>query len=279
MPISSISEMLISAVCYTVLFWWLSTGLILYLDGLPRGTHRWSLLGANAVLVAALFGLTVSRGDTSAAGAYLSFSCAILVWGWLEINFLIGKITGPRTAECPAGCSDWQRFIFAVQTLAYHEIALLVAAGIVSAITWDAPNQIGFLTYAVLWGMRTSAKLNMFLGVRNHYETFLPEHLSHLKSYFARKPVNLLFPVSVAASLTLSAFLWEAALANAASAYQVTGFGLVATLASLALLEHIFLVIPLRTEAMWNWAMQSRLQGASLGTSVKLAPATVSAKE
>ena len=39
----------------------------------------------------------------------------------------------------------------------------------------------------------------MFLGVPNLTEEFLPEHLHYLKSFLSRKPMNLLFPVSVTA--------------------------------------------------------------------------------
>ncbi len=42
-----------SAVLYTVFLWWFSTGAILWLDRLPRATHRWSLAAATAVAAAA----------------------------------------------------------------------------------------------------------------------------------------------------------------------------------------------------------------------------------
>ena len=34
--------------------WWFSTGVILYLDGLPRRTFKWTLLGTTVLLFAAL---------------------------------------------------------------------------------------------------------------------------------------------------------------------------------------------------------------------------------
>jgi putative photosynthetic complex assembly protein 2 len=42
------------------------------------------------------------------------------------------------------------------------------------------PNQVGTGTFAVLWVMRISAKLNLFLGVRNLSEELLPPHLAYL---------------------------------------------------------------------------------------------------
>ena len=38
-------------VLYALFVWWFSTGLILYLDRLPRHTFRWSLLGAKVVFL------------------------------------------------------------------------------------------------------------------------------------------------------------------------------------------------------------------------------------
>ena len=37
---------LLLPVLYTLFAWWFSTGVILYLDGLPRHTFRWTLNGA-----------------------------------------------------------------------------------------------------------------------------------------------------------------------------------------------------------------------------------------
>ena len=38
--------------------------------------------------------------------------------------------------------------------------------------------------------MRQSAKLNVFLGVRNLNADFLPDHLKYLQTYFVRAPMN-----------------------------------------------------------------------------------------
>ena len=80
----------------TVFAWWFSTGLILLLDGLRRETFRRSMAFATAFLLAALFGLWAVAEDTSVAGAYLGFLCGLAVWGWIELSFLTGLITGPR---------------------------------------------------------------------------------------------------------------------------------------------------------------------------------------
>ena len=49
-------------------------------------------------------------------------------------------------------------------------------------------------------GDAAERELNVFLGVRNLNEQFLPKHLRYLGSYLVQKPMNLLFPLSVTVS-------------------------------------------------------------------------------
>jgi putative photosynthetic complex assembly protein 2 len=132
----------------------------------------------------------------------------------------------------------------------------------VIALTWGEANQVGTWTFMILWGMRLSAKLNVFLGVPNLSEEFLPEQLHYLKSYLAKKPMNLLFPVSVTVSTVIAALLVRSALAADASAFEVAGFVFLAALLALAILEHWFLVLPLPDAALWSWALRSRSEPA-----------------
>jgi putative photosynthetic complex assembly protein 2 len=106
--------------------------------------------------------------------------------------------------------------------------------------------------------MRLSAKLNLFFGVRNRYESFLPKKLAYLETYFGRRMINLLFPVVVTASSVAAFLLWQSALAPEQTPFHRASYSLLATLLSLAVLEHWFLVIPLKVEKMWQWAMKNR---------------------
>jgi putative photosynthetic complex assembly protein 2 len=245
-------------VLYTLFVWWFSTGAILYLDGLPRSTYRWSMLGATALLVGALHGLAVSSADPSVTGAYVAFTCSVIVWGWVEMSFLMGFVTGPRQGPCPAGARGWARAGYALQAILYHEVALLAAAAAVVAVTWDGANQTGTWTFLILWVMRLSAKLNVFLGVRNLYAEFLPEHLRYLQSYFTQRPMNLLFPVAVTASTVAAVLVWREALGAGAGAFDVAGLTFLGMLLALAVLEHWFLVVPLPATALWKWGLRSR---------------------
>lgn len=245
-------------VAFTLFLWWFSTGVILYLDGLPQRTFKWTLLGATVVLLLALYGLAASRNDTSVAGAYCGFTCALMVWAWQEVAFLLGYVTGPRRTACPADSTGWRRFVHAFQAMAHHELTLVVLAVAVYLATYDGSNLTGWWTYLVLWVMRQSAKLNVFLGVRNLNEGFLPPHLKYIDSYFRRQPMNLLFPISVTLATGVAALVWQAALATGLSGFEATSLTFCATLLTLAILEHWFMVLPLPSDALWKWGLRSR---------------------
>lgn len=253
----------LAPVAFTVLVWWASTGAILYLDGLPRATHPRTMAATTAVALLALWGLWASSGRTDVAGAYCGFTCAILLWAWQEVAFLLGYVTGPRRGPCPAGARGWQRARYAFATVAHHEVALVVLALAVAAVTWDRPNTTGLWTFVVLWTMRQSAKLNVFLGVRNLNADFLPEHLKYLQTYFVRAPMNALFPITVTAATLVAVPIWQSAIAPGASPFEVTSATLVATLLSLAILEHALLVLPLPAERLWAWGMRSHAASAA----------------
>ncbi len=247
---------------FTVLVWWLSTGVILYLNGLPRATHPALMAAATVVLGIALVGVAVSASDTRVSGVYIGFSATIAVWGWQELGFLLGYVTGPRRVACPPGAQGWQRVRYAVMAILYHELALLVLGATIVAMTWNQPNTVALWTFAVLWVMRLSAKLNVFLGVPNLYESFLPEHLRYMHSYFRQRPSNALFASSVIAATLATMAVWAEATSAHASPMQATAAALVASLLSLAVLEHWFMVLPLPSEQLWRWGMRSRNNAA-----------------
>lgn len=242
-------------ILYALGLWWSSTGLVLYLDNLPGRTFRWTLLGGAIVLAVAVFGLVVSSASTTPFAAYAAFSSGIAIWGVLEMSYFTGFVTGPRSAPCPPGCSKWKRFGLAILTSLYHELAILGTVLFMTLVSWEEPNQVGTWSFVVLWIMRWSAKLNLFFGVPNLNEDWLPEHLRYLKTYMAKRSMNLLFPVSVTAATVVVVLIVLKAMAPELASAQVVGLILLATLLSLAILEHWFLVLPLPDEALWAWAL------------------------
>jgi hypothetical protein len=110
----------------------------------------------------------------------------------------------------------------------------------------------------VLWAMRLSAKLNLFLGVPILHDQFLPGHLRYLGSFFNKGRLNFLFPIVITGSTIVTTILVGRALATNASTFDTVGFALLATLMALAVIEHWFMVLPLPVERLWSWGMRSR---------------------
>jgi putative photosynthetic complex assembly protein 2 len=246
------------AALFALFVWWFSTGLIIFLDGLPRKTFKYSLAGATLATLAALWALHASAHDTTTRGAYIAFAAGVFAWGWQEISFYMGYVTGPRTSPCPEGCSGWKHFVHAIQTSLWHELAIIASAALVVALTWHAPNQVGTTTFMVLWWMHQSAKLNVFLGVQNLNEEFLPEHLTFLRSFLKKKPMNLLFPVSVTVSTVILVIMVQHAAVPGATVFSRSAATFTATMMALAILEHWFLVLPMPSQKLWDWGLASR---------------------
>lgn len=245
-------------VIYALLFWWFSTGLILYLDGLPERSYRWSLAGATVLAIPALYGLIMFSREATLLASYGAFTCALLVWAWVEMSFLFGFITGSRRTSCPPGARGWRRFGYAWQALSHHELSLLAAFAVVAALCWGGVNQVGVWTFAALWTMRLSTKLNIFLGVRNLNENWLPLRLGYLESYFTRRSMNALFPFSVTAGTVAAILVFRAATGADLPAFETTGLLLVGTLLALGLLEHWFLMLPVSIDGLFRWGFRSR---------------------
>jgi putative photosynthetic complex assembly protein 2 len=247
---------LFSAAAFAVFVWWFCTGVIFFLDGLPRRTYSISLIGASFVALCAGIVAIVSSRLESEFNAYAAFTCAVLIWGWQEMFFLMGVLGGPSKAPCPPGVSESRRFGLAARAVIHHELALVAVGLLLVALTWRSPNQVAALTYGLLWLMRLSAKLNLFFGVRNTYSHLLPDHIAYLGSYFRqRATVSRFFVASTSFALLLAGVLWVYVAHNGHQAGVQTGLTLLATLTTLAVIEHFFLVLPIPMERLWKSAL------------------------
>lgn len=253
------------AIGFAIFMWWFCTGLVLLLDNLPRTTFRWSLFLSSLVGGSALVALAHTADQTSVAAAYCAFTSALLVWGWHELSFLTGWITGPRKAPLAASVTGWPRFKAAVAAILWHELAIAAVGVFIITMTWGQPNQVGTLTFVLLWVMRISAKLNLFLGVRNLSLEFLPAHLAYMGSFFRQRPMNALLPWSVIGGMTWATVLVMDTRSTQPSAADLVGTTLVVTLLVMAVLEHLLLVLPLQGTALWRWAMRKG-RSAARGT-------------
>ncbi|MBC7178933.1 MAG: DUF3623 domain-containing protein, partial [Roseovarius sp.] len=176
------------AALMAVFLWWFATGAILIVVRLceRRGAvaRKRAVLMALPVLALGIWGYetTLTRTDTTAAcGAFLA---ALAIWGWIEMSFLTGAITGPNQRPCPAHVVGWERFIRAWGTVAYHEMLLTGVLILLWLYAADAVNTVGLWTFSVLYFARISAKLNLYFGVPKINTEFLPAQLAHLASHF-----------------------------------------------------------------------------------------------
>jgi putative photosynthetic complex assembly protein 2 len=149
-----------------------------------------------------------------------------------------------------------RRFVEAVGTSLYHEVTICLTALVLIALTRGQANQMAIWTFVVLWWMHQSAKLNVYFGVPNLGEELLPDHLGYLRSFMRRRPMNLLFPVSVTVSTIIAVLLVQKAAAHDATPFEATGFTILATLTVLAIAEHWFLVAPVSANALWQFGVK-----------------------
>ncbi|TCP27727.1 putative photosynthetic complex assembly protein PuhE [Rhodovulum adriaticum] len=238
--------------------WWFSTGAILYVvrraERRGRIGHLQATIMALPLMGGGIWLFEIGRHFETVGATYLSFFAAILIWGWVELAFLTGVITGPNTSHCHGQAKGWERFMRAYGTIAYHEILLVGILLVMLMTSQHAPNPVGLWTFIVLFFARISAKLNLFLGVPKINVEFLPTPLVHLPSHFRIAKMNWLFPFSISA-LTFAAACWMERLFAAEAAHQTVGFALLAALTALALLEHWLMVLPLPDERLWRWML------------------------
>jgi putative photosynthetic complex assembly protein 2 len=246
--------------------WWASTGAILwrvrYADNQGADLHLWSALLGLPLLLGGFLGVDATIHDGSVRGAYLAFLSALAIWGWLELAFLSGVVTGPNRSPCPPDASEWQRFLRSVGTIAWHEAALIGMLAALAIMSREAEHAFAFWTFALLFFARVSAKLNLFLGVPRINVQFLPRPLTHLPSHFRIARMNWFFPVSVTA-LSVTTACWLERLYDAATPGAAVGFSLLAALTLLALLEHWFMVLPLPDDRLWRWMMPAAKPAAT----------------
>ncbi len=246
------------AACTALFVWWFSTGAILIAvrraDRKGRAAHM-----MNTVLGIPLLFLGFVMVGGSAAGvgipaAYVGFLGALAIWGWVELAFLSGVITGPERRECPEGLAPGARFVRAWWTVAYHELALLAGLLIVAALSYGQATDVALWTYLILFVARISAKLNVFFGVPRINTEFVPQPLAHLTSYFRQRSVTLMFPLSITI-LSVGTACFVRQLWMVQTDAGLVAAALLASLSALALVEHWLMIVPLPDARLWRWML------------------------
>lgn len=238
---------------FATVLWFITTGFVLWLDRLPSHTWPASLVGATVASGFAMGGIIATAPENSPAAAYVAFVCSLVIWGWHEMSFLMGFVTGPNRGACPPDATGWQRFRLAAATLIHHEVAMFVTAFVLMLATWGQPNQTATLTFMLLFVMRLSAKFNIFAGVPHLSTEMIPDHMRYLVSYFRIRPASHFFVLSMTGIAALVLWLGSSALATEGGV--ATGYALVFAVAFLAFVEHGFLVVPWQDTRLFRWAI------------------------
>ncbi|MGA7809641.1 putative photosynthetic complex assembly protein PuhE [Bradyrhizobium sp.] len=247
----------IVAPIYAAFVWWFSTGAVLLLVGRSGRSDTLRMISASSLLLASLPGLALTANDTGISSAGAAFSCTILLWGAQEIAFLAGWLTGPRPQPCPAGAKGARRLGFALQAILYHELALLACGATILALTWNGSNHVGCWTFAALWVLRQSAKINLFLGVPVTNDELMPDAVRFLNTYFVRKSVSTFFPISVTLASAVLVIMLQRIAEVASTPFDIVALTLVSTLFALGIVEHWFMLLPMPAIALWGWGMRS----------------------
>lgn len=252
--------MALTSIIVALCAWWIGTGVILLAvrrADVAGGGFFGLVCAGLPFLLFGLVGIPAAASDASVWGVYGGFFAALSLWGWIELSFMSGIITGPNRAPLAAGTHGWARVWSAWWAVAWHELLLLSAFLFALAVSQGAPNAMGAWTFGVLYAARVLAKLNLFLGVPGINLEAVPRTLSHIPSYFRQGDPSALFPFTIIV-LSLATALWVSRLAAAASPEEMVTFGLLAALTGLALIEHWMMLLPMADTKLWRWLMPDR---------------------
>ena len=240
----------LTPILVVIAVWWMGTGLVLFLQqSIARANTRLAICLA-VVSLFSLTGLYIGGGGTQAWHSYMGFVAAICLWGSIELSYYSGLIGGVHKRTCPDSCDTAKRFRLALGASIWHEVSVLFAGGVVMSLLLNAQNPAGLYSFLVLWLMRWSAKLNLFFGVPNFNTDWFPKRLAYAHSYIRRAPVTLFFPLSVVLASLVAIQLISSALTM--HEQQALMHILPGVLLLLAILEHVFMALPIADSALWN---------------------------
>jgi putative photosynthetic complex assembly protein 2 len=247
---TDLSSSVAAPALFALLCWWFGTGAILWLvrrpadlSAQPGAVH--SAAGAQPVDHAA------EHAGADGGHAYLGFASVIVMWAWHELAFLTGWLTGPRRVPL-------SRAHAAGSGLPVHPGGDLARTGLAVQLLrccWmqqGQPSHVALCTFAVLWCMRFSAKLNLFFGVPEVGEQYLPRHLAYLGSYFRKRAGS--------ARSSISAWRWPAR--SGPGSWEVSAVRPSPPAGSCwpacwdwPFVEHLIMAFPTPMQKLWGWAM------------------------
>lgn len=260
---------LVIPILLAIVVWWAGTGIVLYVQQRLQAPGKALVCTLGSLTALSLVLLSITSTSHGMVQSYGAFVAAVVLWGCLELSYYTGLLTGVHKRACPQQCTSWRRFRLALGTSIWHELSVLLFGVTLFVMLFEASNPTGLYTFLVLWFMRWSAKLNLFFGVPNFNTDWFPKNMAYAHSYIRRSAVTLFYPVSILlASLAAYHFL-----NLSLNGTEINGTGLNGSelngselnnsdkalstllpgvLLLLAILEHIFLALPIADSALWN---------------------------
>jgi putative photosynthetic complex assembly protein 2 len=241
-------------IAYTLFLWWFTTGIIMAIYKRSQRLMRISFGVATVILCAALIGVYITRNQATVSAVYIAVTCGVLVWGWQVASYYLGIVTGPGHTDAdyylnspikPQERNLKDRFRLALHFTLYHELVVIGFGIILAGLTLPYSNRWGLWIYLTLWLMHSSAKLNVFLGVRNFQVDVLPKQLRYLESVLTTRTSNSLFPFTIILSTSIGLAVMYQGIAPSTLSAQRVGFLFVGTMITLGVIEHWMLVLPL----------------------------------
>lgn len=238
-----------------VAFWWLATGLVIAAQRDPATRLAAAVVSGGL----ALLGLRLvarSRADATPEGARRALAGAGLLWTWVAVSLYAGWLVGPAPVRPGPDTPVLVEAGLAIHALLWHELGALVVLALAWRLTRGGPNRAAFHVLAVFWTTTQLAKLNVFVGVANPGERFLPEWLAFVRWYVGDARNTPLLAVSVA---VLAGAAWVVArrAARATDPFARWAGAMVACMLALGALEHAFLGISADVP-LWDWFLQAR---------------------
>lgn len=227
-------------------FWWAATGLTLAMQ-------RSSLTSVASVTITSLFAvvgvalIVQTRNDATVRNARLAFLGSALVWWWCSALFYAGLGIHINENVLVNGEIPPRSFglaLRAIDATLRPDLIGVVALALIGMLLRRKINRIAFLTFAVFFGTLQTAKLNVFMGVKNASVDWLPEHLAGLSQYFGPSQNSLLLPVTIVA-ITVCFVGATKKSRTATEPFVKHGYAMVAFLLALAVLEHVMLGVNL----------------------------------
>ena len=100
------------AAIFAIFAWWISTGAILLAvrmaDRRGKNTHFTLTVVALTIFIGGLWGYNETLGSLDVLGTYVAFVSVLAIWGWIELAFLSGVITGPNKLSAPEDIPEWE---------------------------------------------------------------------------------------------------------------------------------------------------------------------------